>query len=99
MASLPILCELTIPFVKVGGKLVAMKAKGAYEEFELSRSAIRQLAGANSLAKTVLTERILVGFVGDGEICENRTVVIMSKLSPTNKRFPRKFAQIKKMPL
>ena len=99
VASLPILCELTIPFVKLGGKLVAMKAKGANEEFEMSRSAIRQLAGANSLAETKLFETELIGAVNGEEINENRTVVVMPKLSATPKRFPRKFAQIKKAPL
>ena len=99
VASLPILCELTIPFVKVGGSLVAMKAKGAHEEFEISRSAIRQLAGANSLANAVLIEKTLSGNVGGEVVNENRTVIVMNKLESTPKRFPRKFAQIKKMPL
>ena len=99
VASLPILCELTIPFVKLGGTLVAMKAKGANEEFEASRSAIRQLASANSLSNTKLVEKILCGSVGGELISENRTVVIMPKLSKTPKSFPRKFAQIKKNPL
>lgn len=99
VASLPILCELTIPFVKVGGSLVAMKAKGAHEEFEMSRSAIRQLAGANSLANTVLIEKNLRGKVNGEAVDENRTVIVMKKLTSTPKCFPRKFAQIKKSPL
>ena len=99
VASLPILCELTIPFVKVGGSLVAMKAKGAHEEFEASRSAIRQLAGASSLENTVLYEDSLRGSINGEVVDENRTVVVMKKLSSTHKRFPRKFAQIKKCPL
>ena len=99
VASLPILCELTIPFVKVGGKLVAMKAKGANEEFELSRSAIRQLAGAKSLLETQLIEKSLKGEIDGETVCENRTVIVMNKLSSTPKQFPRKFAQIKKNPL
>lgn len=99
VASLPMLCELTIPFVKLGGKLVAMKAKGAHEEFEISRSAIRQLAGASSLAKTVLVEKSLVGEINGGRVDENRTIVVMNKLASTPKCFPRKFAQIKKSPL
>ncbi len=99
VASLPILCELTIPFIRLGGKLVAMKAKGAGEEFEISRSAIRQLAGANSLSETKLVEKVLVGQVKGERISENRTVIVMPKLMTTPKRFPRKFAQIKKTPL
>ena len=99
VASLPILCELTIPFVKTGGSLVAMKAKGANDEFEASRSAIRQLAGANSLSNTNLIEKALVGSINGENVDENRTVVVMNKLSHTPKQFPRKFAQIKKNPL
>ena len=99
VASLPVLCELTIPFIKVGGKLVAMKAKGANEEFENSRSAIRQLAGASSLASAKVIERTLEGVVNGECVDENRTVIVMDKLSATPKNFPRKFAQIKKSPL
>jgi 16S rRNA (guanine527-N7)-methyltransferase len=99
VASLPILCELTIPFVKVGGFLVAMKAKSANDEFEISRSAIRQLAGANSLSNTKLFEKTLNGHINGEGVSENRTVVVMKKLSRTPKQFPRKFAQIKKNPL
>ncbi len=99
VASLPMLCELTIPFVKVGGTLVAMKSKGAHEEFEASRSAIRQLAGINSLNGTKLYECSLMGEINGESINENRTVVVMKKLSSTPKTFPRKFAQIKKSPL
>ena len=99
VASLPMLCELTIPFVKVGGSLIAMKSKGAHEEFESSRSAIRQLAGAKSLEQTKLIESSLFGKINGEEINENRTIVVMNKISSTPKTFPRKFAQIKKSPL
>ena len=99
VASLPVLCELTVPFVKVGGSLVAMKAKGAHEEFEASRSAIRQLCGASSLATAKLIEADLAGEINGEYIKENRTVIVVNKLSSTPKTFPRKFAQIKKNPL
>lgn len=99
VASLPILCELTIPFIKVGGSLVAMKAKGAHEEFEASRSAIRQLSGADSLQTAKLFETTLKGTVNGEMIEENRTIITVNKKSSTPKTFPRKFAQIKKNPL
>lgn len=99
VAALPILCELTVPFVKVGGCLVAMKAKGAADELEESRSAIRQLAGARSLENTVLIEKSLIGTISETEVEEKRAIVLMNKLSSTPKTFPRKFAQIKKSPL
>ena len=99
VASMPMLAELTIPFIKVGGSLVAMKAKGAHEEFEASRSAIRQLAGSKSLKGAQMIEKNLVGRINEALVEENRTVIIVPKLSATPKQFPRKFAQIKKSPL
>lgn len=99
VASLPVLCELTIPFVRIGGSLVAMKSKGAREEFESSRSAIRQLAGTSSLESAKLTELSLVGNANGESIEENRTIIVVHKKSATPKTFPRKFAQIKKNPL
>ena len=99
VASMPMLAELTIPFIKVGGSLVAMKAKGAHEEFEASRSAIRQLAGSKSLEGAQMIEKNLVGTINEALVEENRTVIIVPKLSATPKQFPRKFAQIKKSPL
>lgn len=99
VASMPMLAELTIPFIKVGGSLVAMKAKGAHEEFEASRSAIRQLAGSKSLEGAQMIEKNLVGTINGALVEENRTVIIVPKLSATPKQFPRKFAQIKKSPL
>ena len=99
VASMPMLAELTIPFIKVGGSLVAMKAKGAHEEFEASRSAIWQLAGSKSLEGAQMIEKNLVGRINEALVEENRTVIIVPKLSTTPKQFPRKFAQIKKSPL
>ena len=99
VASMPMLAELTIPFIKIGGSLVAMKAKGAHEEFEASRSAIRQLAGSKSLEGAQMIEKNLVGRINEALVEENRTVIIVPKLSATPKQFPRKFAQIKKSPL
>lgn len=99
VASMPMLAELTIPFIKVGGSLVAMKAKGAHEEFEASSSAIRQLAGSKSLEGAQMIEKNLVGSINGVLVGENRTVIIVPKLSATPKQFPRKFAQIKKSPL
>ena len=76
-----------------------MKSKGAHEEFEASRSAIRQLAGTKSLNEAKLIEKSLVGTIGEEIVEENRTVIVIPKNAPTPKQFPRKFAQIKKSPL
>ena len=45
MAQLNILCELTLPLVKVGGQFAAMKSVSTDEEIRQTHSAIAQLGG------------------------------------------------------
>lgn len=99
VASLPVLCELTLPFVKVEGKLVAMKAKSAKEELDLSQNAIAKLCGKRSLSEISFTESRLVGTVNGENIDESRAVIEVLKLESTPKAYPRKYSQIKKSPL
>lgn len=99
VASLPVLCELTLPFVKVGGRLVAMKAKSAKEELDLSQNAIAKLCGKRSPSKISFTESRLVGTVNGENIDESRAVIEVLKLESTPKAYPRKYSQIKKSPL
>ena len=95
VASLPMLCELTLPFVKVGGSLVAMKAKDAYAELDASKNAISKLCGKDALSEVRTLDSALEGF----GICEKRTVIQIKKLQKTPSAYPRKFAQIKKSPI
>lgn len=99
VAALPVLCELTLPFVKTGGKLVAMKAKNAKDELETSRNAISKLCGKKSLSEISFTESRLVGTVNGDDIDESRAVIEIIKLESTPKTYPRKYSQIKKSPL
>lgn len=99
VAALPVLCELTLPFVRLGGTLVAMKAKGAHEELDASRNAIRKLCGATADHGTSVFETSLKGNVDGEDICENRTIIVAKKSVNTPKGYPRKFSQIKKSPL
>ena len=87
VAQLNQLCELTLPFVKVGGALLAMKAKDCAAEVTEAENAIRTL-GAE-------IERIETFAVGEIE----RSVVILRKVSPTPAGDPRRFARIQKKPL
>lgn len=91
VANLPVLCELCLPYLRVGGRFVAMKAAQAMQETDLARNAITKLGG--SLVETVSME--LIG--GDGR--EERNLILVEKIGKTPKNYPRNFAQIKKKPL
>ena len=87
VARLNILCELCLPYVKVGGCFLAMKGQLADVELEEAKKAISLLGGK--------VERV---FAYDVENAVHRAVVIR-KENPTPARYPRPFAKIKKSPL
>lgn len=92
VAALPILTELCLPFVKVGGKFIAMKSQKASEEIEASGNAITKCGGV--LEKTFETP--LISPEGD---TDNRTIVLISKTVKTPSEFPRHYSKISKKPL
>ena len=89
VAALPTLCELCLPLVKVGGRFLAMKSSGTWEEIASSERAIALLGGKLAAVEdyTIPTSQIV------------HRVVVIQKVSPTPKKYPRRFAQIKKQPL
>ena len=87
VAQLNQLCELTLPFVKVGGALLAMKAKDCAQEVKEAENAMKTLGAALETVESFA--------VGDIE----RSVVIIRKVSPTPAGYPRRFARIQKKPL
>ena len=89
VAALPVLCELTLPLVKVGGRFLAMKAVDSDEEIRGAKSAIAQLGG---------TVEDIRDYTIPGTDITHRVVVI-GKIKPTPGAFPRAFAKIKKAPL
>ncbi len=92
VASLPILTELCLPFVKPDGLFIAMKSQKADTELESSETAIKRCGG--SLNQTVELK------LSDGAfVTEERTLVIVDKIARTPKEFPREYAKIKKKPL
>ena len=88
VANLTDLCEYCLPFVKVGGKFLALKGSDAQEEIRLAKDAVKVLGG--KIAQT--TEYTLPN--GDG-----RTLVVIDKVSATPDKYPRSSAQIKKKSL
>lgn len=87
VARLNVLAELCLPFVRVGGKFLAMKGALAQEEVEEARRGIERLGGH------VL--RIFEYPVADAV----HKAVVIEKLRPTPPQYPRAFAKIKKSPL
>ena len=87
VARLNILLELTAPFVKVGGFVLAMKGTAAMEELEEAKKAIKLLG---------LKLEEVREFPVDGTA---HTVIVLKKVSPTPAKFPRRFAKIKQSPL
>ncbi len=91
VASLPILTELCLPYVKIGGKFIAMKARSATEELKNSENAIKTLGGSLiSDTSYRLTHK------GEEEI---RTIIKVEKITSTPSKYPRHYSQISKKPL
>ena len=87
VARLNILLELTAPYVKVGGCVLAMKGSAAREELEEAKNAIRRLG--------LKLERV-AEFPIDGTA---HAVILLRKVAPTPPQYPRRYAKIKQSPL
>lgn len=92
VAALPMLCELCLPFVRVGGQMIAMKSQQASEELALAKRCISLCGGENATL-------IEASLQGDDSVCESRSLVLISKIAATPKNYPRHFSQISKKPL
>ena len=89
VAALPLLCELCLPLVKVGGYFVAMKSVDAGAELDAAAHAIEVLGGA--------VERIADYDIPGTEV--RHRAILIKKMRETGKKYPRPFAKIKKAPL
>ena len=87
VARLNILLELTAPYVRVGGKVLAMKGAAAREELAEAKNAIKRLG---------LELEEVKDFPMDGT---THSVIVLRKVSPTPPQYPRRFAKIKQSPL
>ncbi len=89
VASLNVLCELCLPFLKVGGIAVFYKQK-SQEELDEGKNAIKLLGGKidkifdYSLASSPENERWLV---------------VVKKIGDTSEKYPREYKKISKSPL
>ncbi len=92
VARLNVLCELCLPFVRQGGKFIAMKANFE-EELDEAANAVKKLGGKQARADKFSLTPI------DGDVDEPRAVIVIEKISETPKNYPRNNSQIKKKPL
>ncbi len=88
VASLPVLCEYCLPFVRVGGIFAALKSRNAAEETALAGHALALLGGRAE------TERSFI--LPDSS---ERCILLIRKISHTPPKFPRPAAKMAKSPL
>lgn len=88
VAPLNVLSEYCLPYVKVGGSFLAMKGKTAQEELAQAENAITRLGGQ-------VADKHFFSLGDAGE----RGIIVINKVAPTPKEFPRKSKAIKNRPL
>ena len=89
VANLPVLAELLLPLVRVGGAMLAQKGEGAPAEAQSAEGAFRLLGGS-------LRQLIPVALPG---VAEERTLVVVYKISATPPSYPRRAGLPAKKPL
>ena len=92
VAEMRILTELCLPYVKVGGALIAMKGKNAEYELNSSKKAIATLGGGDVKVETVTLNN------GKDEPLTHPLITVKKKAKTPN-AYPRAYAQISKKPL
>lgn len=89
VAALPVLCELCLPLVKVGGCFLAMKSVDSDAELDSAKHALDLLGGQ---------VESLRDYQIPGTNVYHRLVII-KKFRKTPEKYPRAFAKFKKNPL
>ncbi len=89
VARLNVLCELCLPYVKPGGVFIAMKGPELDAELKEAYVALKTLGGT--------AERQIAYTIPGTEL--RHCAALIRKSAPTPKKYPRRWAQIKKKPL
>ena len=87
VSNFRMLTELCLPFVKVGGLFIAFKGPKYKEELEEGRNAIDVLGG--KLSK-------IIEYDVDNQ---QRSLIVIDKITSTEKQYPRIYSKIKSKPL
>lgn len=89
VANMSVLAEYCLPYVKIGGKFIALKGPSVSEEIEDSRNAIQKLGGQ--------LEGVLPVEIEDSDLKHN--LVVVKKIQACSKVYPRKAGTISKNPI
>jgi 16S rRNA (guanine527-N7)-methyltransferase len=89
LAKMPALLEYTMPFCKVGGRVVAWKHGGIAGELDSSRNAVSVLGGLSCRVHPVQVTGLM----------DNRILVVIDKVRPTPRQYPRRTGVPAKQPL
>lgn len=86
VANMTVLCEYCLPFVKVGGRFLALKAEGAEEEISDAKAMIETLGGK--------IEDVISIKLPQSDI--TRCIAVVRKVKKTPEKYPRRADKIKK---
>lgn len=89
VANLSVLAEYCLPFIKVGGRLAALKGPDAAAEAEQAKGALKKLGG-----RLVEIKDVSIPYTD-----LSHKLVFIEKIAPTPKKYPRNAGKIKKEPL
>ncbi len=89
VAHMPVLMEYLLPFVRVGGRVLAMKGETGPTEVHAAENALRLLGGKLEQ----ITAVVLPGVV------EERYLVVINKTASTPEKYPRRAGIPSKRPL
>jgi 16S rRNA (guanine527-N7)-methyltransferase len=89
VANMSVLSEYCLPYVKIGGKFIALKGPAVEQEIEESNVAIKTLGGE--------LEQICEIKIEDTDLRHN--LVVVKKIKECSKTYPRKAGTISKNPI
>ena len=84
-----VLTEMCLPYVKVGGHFLAMKSLESDGELEQAAHAIKLLGGRIRQKEDYLVPHTDI----------SHRLVVIEKVAPTLKGYPRRWAKVQKSPL
>ena len=91
VANLASLSEYCLPYVKVGGKMIAMKGRNAEFELSSAKKAIAVLGGGEVKLENITLD--------GGEENLSHPLIMITKKNKTPPPYPRPYSQISKKPL